>query len=88
MPIKPPTPSEVEKLRLVLSSYQDGTGQLAQSDGSTLPGLRDFERSVALTFGGIAQESKAIFDVVIPAPDGQSLYVDCPLSRPGHSACL
>ena len=37
---------------------------LAQKDSSTLPGWRDFERSVALAFGGQAQESKAIFDVL------------------------
>lgn len=49
---------EVEKLRLILSTYQDGTGMLAASDGLTLPGWRDFERAVAATLGGIARESK------------------------------
>ena len=64
--VRTPTPSEVEKLRLILSTYQDGTGMWAQKDGSTLPGWRDFERAVALAFGGEAQESKAIFDVLLP----------------------
>ena len=82
MSIKSPSPSEVEKLRLVLSSYQDGTGQLAQSDGYTLPGWRDFERSVAIIFGGIAQESKAIFDVLVPIPDDQNYYgISCKMRR-------
>lgn len=40
---------------------------LAQKDGSTLPGWRDFERSVALALNGEAQESKFIFDVLLPS---------------------
>jgi hypothetical protein len=63
-----PTLSEQEKIRLILSIYQDGTGQLARGK-STLPGWRDFERSVAVAFDGIAQESKAIFDVLVPISD-------------------
>jgi len=38
---------------------------LAEKDGTTLPGWRDFERAVASSFDGEAQESKAVFDVVI-----------------------
>jgi hypothetical protein len=66
---RPPTEREVERLRLILSTYQDGTGML-QVDGSmTLPGWRDFERAVALTFNGEAQESKSIFDVLLLSED-------------------
>ncbi len=61
-----PTKSQIEKLRLILSTYQDGAGQLVFEPGKSLPGWRDFERSVALAFDGIAQESKAIFDVLVP----------------------
>lgn len=65
-----PTWGEMEKLRLILSSYQDGTGMLAvQGSTMTRPGWRDFERAVAAAFGGDAQESKAIFDVLIHDPD-------------------
>ncbi len=60
-----PTEREVEKLRLILSTYQDGTGMLQVESGMTLPGWRDFERAVALTFKGEAQESKSIFDVLL-----------------------
>jgi hypothetical protein len=60
-----PAAQEVEKLRLILSSYQDGTGMLSVSGGRTLPGWRDFERAVALAFGGIGSESKAVFDVLL-----------------------
>jgi hypothetical protein len=69
-----PTAQEVEKLRLLLSTYQDGTGMLASTKdlplpkGMTLPGWRDFERAVAAALGGDAQESKYVFDVVVPDP--------------------
>lgn len=60
-----PTAKEVERLRLILSTFQDGTGMLQVNDNRTLPGWRDFERSTALAFHGEAQESKAIFDVLL-----------------------
>jgi len=68
---RPPTPRELEKLRLILSTYQDGTGMLQDKkrNGRTLPGWRDFERAVALAFSGIAPENKAVFDVLLPDPD-------------------
>lgn len=68
-----PTEQEIEKLRLILSTYQDGTGMLATSNGLTLPGWRDFERAVAATFEGEAQESKFIFDVLVPLPDNREV---------------
>jgi hypothetical protein len=66
-----PTANETEKFRLLLSTYQDGTGMLVDKKkrGFTLPGWRDFERSVALAFNGEAQESKAVFDVLLLDPD-------------------
>ena len=68
---RPPMPQEVEKLRLILSTYQDGTGmsQDKKNKGRTLPGWRDFERAVALAFGGIAPENKAVFDVLLSGPE-------------------
>ncbi|HYG80934.1 MAG TPA: hypothetical protein VD861_11130 [Pyrinomonadaceae bacterium] len=42
---------------------------LQVENGMTLPGWRDFERAVALAFNGKAQESKAIFDVLLPGQD-------------------
>lgn len=61
-----PTPREFERFRLIFSTYQDGTGMLARPNGTTLPGWRDFERSVAYAFGGRTTENKSIFDVYIP----------------------
>ncbi len=85
--IRKPTPREVEKLRLILSTYQDGSGMLAMKDDRTLPGWRDFERAVALAFGGEAQENKAIFDVLLPSLNrpgvkyGLSCKMRCELDR-------
>lgn len=70
-----PTQQEFERFRLVLSTYQDGSGMLAikgsrrewitRNRAKTLPGWRDFERSVAIAFDGIAVESKYVYDVLL-----------------------
>lgn len=61
---RPPMLAEVEMLRLILSTYQDGSGMLITGNGS-LPGWRDFERAVAAAFSGKALESKWIYDVLL-----------------------
>lgn len=76
-----PTSGQVEKLRLILSTYQDGTGQLVYEPNTSLPGWRDFERSVALAFDGVAQESKAIFDVLVPLPARTVIYIMASLAK-------
>jgi hypothetical protein len=78
-----PTKKEVERFRLILSTYQDGSGQLSAANGKTMPGWRDFERSVALAFGGVAQENKFIFDVLIPDPkrNGVKFGISCKMRR-------
>lgn len=68
------TVGQLEKMRLILSTYQDGSGQLARPNGKTLPGWRDFERATALVFEGIAQESKAIYDVLVPLSAAPTIY--------------
>lgn len=68
-----PYQHEIERFRLILSTYQDGSGMLKQKQG-TLPGWRDFERSIAAAFGGQSQESKWIYDVIIPSPDSGELH--------------
>jgi len=71
-----PTVQEVERIRLILSTYQDGTGMLVdkKNPGMTLPGWRDFERSVALAFNGRAQESKYVFDVILTDRDKRDIH--------------
>ena len=83
---RPPTEGEIERLRLILSTYQDGTGMLPSDGGATLPGWRDFERSVALAFVGVASENKDIFDVRLPDPqrDGVFWGVSCKMRSELH----
>ena len=78
-----PTKKEFERFRLILSTYQDGSGQQAAKDGQTLPGWRDFERSFALAFNGLAQESKFIFDVLILDPKRKDVCfgISCKMRR-------
>ena len=62
---RPPTPQEFERLRLILSTFQDGTGSLPGLDGKTLPGGFQFEVSLALALGGIVTGKKGKFDVLL-----------------------
>jgi hypothetical protein len=78
-----PTEQEIERFRLILSTYQDGSGQQMASNGQTLPGWRDFERVFALAFNGIGQENKYIFDVLLPDSqrDNSFFGVSCKMRR-------
>ena len=67
-----PTEKEIERFRLILSTYQDGSGMLKRED-QTLPGWRDFERSIAAAFNGQSQKSKWIYDVIIVDPDDDTI---------------
>ncbi len=57
-----PTGAEVERLRLILSTFCDGSGM---NDGGSMPGWRDVERTVAAAFAGRAPENKDVFDVIL-----------------------
>lgn len=76
----PLTHQDVEKVRLILSTYQDGTGMLAAPNGLTLPGWRDFERAIAATLDGTAQESKYVFDVIVTKSDC-TFGISCKMRR-------
>jgi hypothetical protein len=78
-----PTKIEFERFRLILSTYQDGSGQQALKNDGTLPGWRDFERSVAVAFSGVAQENKFIFDVLIPDLKREGVFfgISCKMRR-------
>ena len=80
---RPPTEVELTKLRLLLSTFQDGTGMLAVDDGSTLPGWRDFERAVALAFCGVPSENKDVIDVRLPNPlrSGAFFGISCKMRK-------
>jgi hypothetical protein len=65
---RPPTAAETQVLRLLMSCYCDGSGNL-RVEGGTLPDWRQLERIVAEAFGGEGPENKDVFDVVVPSPD-------------------
>jgi hypothetical protein len=58
-------PKQIERIRLLMSTYQDGTGQLRVSGSGTLPNWRDFERSAAAALNGYTFENKGFLDVLI-----------------------
>jgi hypothetical protein len=64
-------------LRLTLSTFRDGSGQtILKKTGQSMPGFRDFERSLAAVLGGTTPENKGIFDVEVPT-DGKPIGISC-----------
>ncbi|WP_431866021.1 hypothetical protein [Microbacterium paraoxydans] len=79
---------EFEALRLMLSTFRDGTGQVMLKDGRSMPGFRDFERATAAVTYGQAREDKGIFDVWVPTstlPFGVSCKMA--VSQPRRNEC-
>ena len=77
---RPMDPAEIERMRLLLSTFRDGSGQFVKSIGGYMPGYLDFERATALVCDGDTSEDKGIFDVAVPAPDGLPYGVSCKMS--------
>jgi len=71
---------EVERIRLALSTFRDGSGQFVKSISAYMPGYLDFERATALVCGGGTSEDKSIFDVTVPVPDGLPFGISCKMS--------
>ena len=80
---RPPDETELTRFRLLLSTFQDGTGMQAVANGATLPGWRDFERATALAFGGRPSENKNIMDVRLPDPTREGVFfgISCKMRR-------
>lgn len=84
-----PTSIEIEQFRLVLSTHQDGSGRKPKSylpwmkvnNLVTLPDGRDFERSVALIFNGIALESKHVYDVLLQEAGNSYVGISCKMKQ-------
>ena len=81
---RPPTDVDVERIRLILSTYQDGSGMLKLKNGATLPGWRDFERSVAAAFNGHPTENKGIYDVLLDAGTNLHIGISCKMRNQLH----
>lgn len=89
----PLTEAEVEKIRLLLSIYQDGSGMIALPNGLSLPGWRDFERAVASALRGkppmgLGKEGKNVFDVVVSIATNQVIGISCKMKKPGENRLL
>lgn len=77
---RPLSKDELETLRLVLSTYRDGSGQNQTNVGS-MPGFRDFERGLSSIVGGTAAENKGVFDIIRPVPGERGFGVSCKMAR-------
>ena len=77
---RPMNADEVERMRLALSTFRDGSGQFVKSIGRFMPGYLDFERATALVCEGQTSEDKGIFDVSVPVPGGLPFGVSCKMS--------
>ncbi|MEU4473791.1 hypothetical protein [Micromonospora sp. NPDC023888] len=78
---RPLTDVEFERLRLILSTFRDGSGQvLVRSTGKSMPGFRDFERATAVVCGGETAEDKGIFDVLVPTSGWLPYGISCKMT--------
>lgn len=78
---------ELERMRLLLSTFRDGSGQFVRA--GFMPDYLAFERVTAYVCRGVTSENKGIFDVTVPAGRGQRQFgISCkmtatqPLTRP------
>lgn len=89
---RPPTAQEMERIRLILSTYQDGAGMLTpkkqydwirKNRAVTIPGWRDFERTVVVAIGGRTGEDKHVYDVWLPDParEGVMFGISCKMRK-------
>lgn len=85
---RPLDPIEVERMRLLLSTFRDGSGQRVAA--GYMPDYLAFERVTAYVCGGTTAENKGIFDVLVPAEFGQLPFgVSCKMTatQPTGSRC-
>lgn len=68
------TDDELSKLRLFMSTFTDGSGYEKNTDGTTRPGWRDFERIIAELLGAEAPEGKGIFDIIVSSEGTSTKY--------------
>jgi hypothetical protein len=78
---------ELEVLRLILSTFRDGGGQVVRKTG-TMPGFRDYERALGAVLKARTPEGKGIFDVIVPA-DPKPFGISCKMSatQPPANQC-
>jgi hypothetical protein len=77
---RPMTEDEVERMRLALSTFRDGSGQFLKRHRIYMPDYLDFERATALVCEGQTSEDKGVFDVTVPVPGGKPFGISCKMS--------
>jgi hypothetical protein len=78
---RPFTADELERLRLLLSTFRDGSGQYLSKLGAFMPDYLGFERATALVCDGETTENKGIFDVLVPGgEDRQQFGISCKMA--------
>jgi len=79
---------ELEVLRLVLSTFRDGTGQTIKNRPGTVPNSRDYERSLAAVLRARTPENKGVYDVVVDTAAGP-FGISCKMvsEQPPASQC-
>ncbi len=84
---RPLTDTEMEILRLTLSTFRDGSGQ--QLIWGSMPNSRDYERALAAVVNGTTPENKGIFDVAVPTDDGAPFGISCKMVKfpPARHLC-
>lgn len=78
-----PFDDDIERMRLLLSTFCDGSGATNPRVPWTVPDYRDFERVVAEVSGGRTPENKDIFDVYVPVPNSLPFGISCKMAGPG-----
>ena len=80
---------ELHRLRLILSTFRDGSGQQISGVG-VMPGFRDYERALAAVLGGYTPENKGVFDVVVPTNEASGdIGISCKMAKipPARHQC-
>jgi hypothetical protein len=64
------TAVEIERMRLLLSTFRDGSGQRVRTAGF-MPDFLSFERACAYVIHGTTNENKGVFDVSVSGGPGR-----------------
>lgn len=76
---RPLSSSELEQMRLLLSTFRDGSGQSVAA--GFMPDYLSFERVTAIVCHGQTTENKGIFDVTVPGGAGRKNFgVSCKMA--------
>ena len=78
MSISSVTQDQFKKMRLLLSTYQDGSGRSMHD--RTLFNWEDFEDVTEVVFCGKRLKSKSVFDVIVPNTTG-NIGISCKITK-------